>query len=536
MARKDTVNALIRRGVSAKVSEALANANFKIGDLKKTPFEVITQYISEEDAEELLRLIGAKKIHIDKNEVARTKVPARPKKEKETKPTKRVRRTDLTIPVKVPDMSKTEKEISAHLEKKGEHLPTALIQKMAARMDMLKLKKTDREKIIEEVIRDYKRHLVDPNESAGIVSAQSIGEPGTQMTMRTFHYAGVAEINVTLGLPRLIEIVDARRSPSTPMMTINLKDEVKDDLDKVKKVAASIEMTTLIDVASVEADIANMQVIIRPDKSKLAEKEISMDDIVKSLEKERKLKSSIEVEGKTIVVKSGEVSFRKLQQVFEIVRDCKIKGLDGIARAVIRMGDTGYVVYTEGSNLAKVLEIDHVDPNRTFTNSITEIYNVLGIEAARNAVIKEAGATLDEQGLTVDKRHIMLVADIMTNDGDVKAIGRHGISGRKSSVLARAAFEITSAHLLRAGIIGEVDSLDGVAENIIVGQPVTVGTGAVNLIYKPPKNLPGPKKKPKKVEPEDEPVEGEASAEEAAVVDEKPKKAAKKATKKKGDD
>ena len=104
-----------------------------------------------------------------------------------------------------------------------------------------------------------------------------------------------------------------------------------------------------------------------------------------------------------------------------------------------------------------------------------------------NAVIKEAAATLDEQGLTVDKRHIMLVADIMTNDGDVKAIGRHGISGRKSSVLARAAFEITSAHLLKAGLIGEVDRLDGVAENIIVGQPVTVGTGAVNLIYSPPK-------------------------------------------------
>ncbi|MCK4266589.1 MAG: DNA-directed RNA polymerase subunit A'', partial [Thermoplasmata archaeon] len=95
--------------------------------------------------------------------------------------------------------------------------------------------------------------------------------------------------------------------------------------------------------------------------------------------------------------------------------------------------------------------------------------------------------TLDEQGLTVDIRHIMLVADMMTNDGDVKAIGRHGISGRKSSVLARAAFEITSTHLLKAGITGEVDSLDGVAENIIVGQPVTVGTGAVNLVYSPPK-------------------------------------------------
>jgi DNA-directed RNA polymerase subunit A" len=75
---------------------------------------------------------------------------------------------------------------------------------------------------------------------------------------------------------------------------------------------------------------------------------------------------------------------------------------------------------------------------------------------------------------------------MMTNDGDVKAIGRHGISGRKSSVLARAAFEITAHHLLRAAISGESDALDGVAENVIVGQPVTLGTGAVNLVYRPP--------------------------------------------------
>ena len=126
-----------------------------------------------------------------------------------------------------------------------------------------------------------------------------------------------------------------------------------------------------------------------------------------------------------------------------------------------------------------------MDKKRTSTNSIQEIYEVLGVEAARNSIIDEASKTLDEQGLTVDIRHIMLVADLMTNDGDVKAIGRHGISGRKSSVLARAAFEITAAHLLHAALTGEVDHLDGVAENIIVGQPVTLGTGAVNLVYAP---------------------------------------------------
>ena len=134
-----------------------------------------------------------------------------------------------------------------------------------------------------------------------------------------------------------------------------------------------------------------------------------------------------------------------------------------------------------------MLKIDGLDHTRAYTNSIQEVNEVLGVEAARNSIIEEASRTLDEQGLSVDIRHIMLVADLMTADGDVKAIGRHGISGRKSSVLARAAFEITAAHLLTAAMTGEEDHLDGVAENIIVGQPVTLGTGAVNLVYAPVK-------------------------------------------------
>ncbi len=121
---------------------------------------------------------------------------------------------------------------------------------------------------------------------------------------------------------------------------------------------------------------------------------------------------------------------------------------------------------------------------RTITNNIHEIYEVFGIEAARNSLIKEATDTLREQGLTVDVRHIMLVADIMTVDGEVKAIGRHGISGEKASVLARAAFEVTVNHLLDAGIRGDIDELRGVTENVIIGQPIKLGTGHIDLVAK----------------------------------------------------
>jgi DNA-directed RNA polymerase subunit A" len=219
----------------------------------------------------------------------------------------------------------------------------------------------------------------------------------------------------------------------------------------------------------------------------MEKKALTLEMIHERLSKIRGLKGKIEIADDTIVLSSEEPSFKKLQNIIDVVKDSKIQGIEGIHRAIIRKekANDEYVIYTEGSNLQKVLEKDRVDKKRTSTNSIQEIYEVLGVEAARNSIIDEASKTLDEQGLTVDIRHIMLVSDLMTNDGDVKAIGRHGISGRKSSVLARAAFEITAAHLLHAALTGEVDHLDGVAENIIVGQPVTLGTGAVNLVYAP---------------------------------------------------
>src|SRR2546427_42186 len=361
----------------------------------------------------------------------------------------------------------------------------------------LKLSKKRLLEVLQKICEKFDLHVIDANESAGIVSAQSIGEPGTQMTMRTFHYAGVAEMNVTLGLPRLIEIVDARRVPSTPIMELYVKSG-HTDLERMRKIATEIEMTSLEDIASIETDLVNMRVLAYPDDHRMKSRGVTWSELEEKLKKlgeiqeVRRQVGNAEKKARALVVEAGEPSFKKLQRLVEQVRVMKIKGIDGISRAIIRKRGDGYVIYTEGSNLSKILELPYVDAARTSTNSVQEIYEVLGIEAARNAIVNEAYNTLQEQGLTVDIRHIMLVSDMMTNDGDVKAIGRHGISGRKSSVLARAAFEITAHHLLRAAITGEVDYLDGVAENVIVGQPVTLGTGAVNLIYKPPPGLPKP--------------------------------------------
>ncbi len=364
-------------------------------------------------------------------------------------------------------------------------LPLNILQTL--REDVIKagVNKKELEEIIEKVKESYEYAKVEPCEAVGVVSAQSIGEPGTQMTMRTFHYAGVAEINVTLGLPRLIEIVDARKEPSTPTMTIAVLEEYAQDRDKARKLAWEIEATHIEQLADVTTDLLNMQLIIDLHEKTLMQRSITADELIAKLSDELgvpvKLSENIENQ---LIVKPKEPSYRELLQMAKNINNITLKGIEGIKRVVIRKDGNEYMLYTEGSQLKKVLEVEGVDISRTYTNNIGEIYEVFGIEAARNAIIKEATSTLGEQGLTVDIRHIMLVSDIMCCDGEVKQIGRHGISGEKASVFARAAFVVSVNHFLDAGIRGDVDEVYGVSENIIVGQPIKLGTGDVHLIAK----------------------------------------------------
>ncbi len=371
-----------------------------------------------------------------------------------------------------------EKKIRKLIEEKNEYLPESIIKELARKIEENEMEEK-MDKLVEFAIEEYNRSIIEPHEACGIVAAQSIGEPGTQMTMRTFHYAGVAEINVTLGLPRLIEIVDARSEPSTPMMNIYLEGMYKVNKEKAKEIANKIEITRLIDVADVEVEISNMRVAIIPDKKAMERKGLKIPEIIEALNKVSKIE--VKEEGDKIFVIPEEENYRELRRVHEEVKNMKIKGLDGVKRAIIRREGDEYVIYTEGSNFDKVFEIEGVDKARATTNDIHAIYRVLGIEAARNAIINEAYSTLQEQGLNVDIRHIMLVADIMTSDGTIRPIGRQGVSGKKGSVIARAAFEITVDHLLKASKHGEVDELKGVTENIIVGQPIRLGTGSVEL-------------------------------------------------------
>jgi len=321
--------------------------------------------------------------------------------------------------------------------------------------------------------------MIDVGEAVGVVAAQSIGEPGTQMTMRTFHYAGVAE-QVPTGLPRLIEIVDVRREPKKPLMNIYLKPNIAKDEAKAKAVAEEIEEVSLHKIAAVKENFAKKEIEVEVHLAMMRYEGLDMDEITKRV-KAVAIGKTDQTGESIITIKPKTTSLKSIRRSSSKLGDLHLKGVKGINRAIVMHEDEEYYIRTGGSNLAEMMKLPEVDAGRLYTNNIKEIEAALGIEAARNSIVFEAKQVLDMQKLDVDTRHINLLADSMCMDGKVKSVGRHGLSGQKVSILARAAFEETLKHLINAAIEGAEDNLVGVTENIIIGQSVPIGTGTVKL-------------------------------------------------------
>ena len=380
----------------------------------------------------------------------------------------------------------TEEVARALLEPYAHVLPKKLADEVVGKVIGAGLSIEDARKAVDRVVLEYMRSLVEPGEAVGMIAAQSLGEPSTQMTLRTFHFAGVRELNVTLGLPRLIEIVDARKTVATPIMEVYLEGEYARDREKALEVARELELTTVENVSRViTVDYVDYSIVIELDPEMLENRGVEPKDVVKALNRIKGKKGSVELDGLTVIFRTGLEDAVKLKRMYDRVRTLRVRGVKGIKRAVVRYDEKlgEYKIITEGSNLVAALSTEGVDHRRTISNNIYEVAEVLGIEAARALIIKEMKNVLDEQGLDVDLRHIMLVADAMTLNGRIRQVGRHGVAGEKPSVLARAAFEVTVKHLVDAAVRGEVDELKGVVENVMVGSRIVpLGTGIVKLL------------------------------------------------------
>ncbi|MBW6442568.1 DNA-directed RNA polymerase subunit A' [Patescibacteria group bacterium] len=332
-----------------------------------------------------------------------------------------------------------------------------------------------------DVSKLHTRGKLEAGEAIGLIASQSFGEPSTQMVLRTFHFAGVTEMQVTRGLPRLIEIFDARKKQSSQNMEIYLKKEYNNEKDALN-LAERIREVTIKDIASeIEINFSGKKIEILLDKEELKHSHITISNIV---EKIKDIGFTAKEKQDSITLSLQNESFREMYKVKEKLKKTIVSGIKGIKQVLIVKRDNNFIVTTLGTNLKKLLEMKEVAQEKLFSNDLHEVANVFGIEAARQLIVNEIQNVLNDQGLNIDKRHLKFVADAMTNTGEIRGVTRMGIISQKSSILARATFETPVKQFVNATIKGSKDNLTSVIENIILNQPVPIGTGLPGLLVK----------------------------------------------------
>ena len=348
-------------------------------------------------------------------------------------------------------------------------------------------KEADARKVFEAVTQAYEDAKIDAGEAVGLVAAESIGEPGTQMTLNTFHFAGVSEMNVTTGLPRLIEILDARKTVGTEMMEVYLEEPYNKG-EGITKIAQLIKETTFNEyVSEITIDVVETIMKVKLNDKKMKTVGMTQEKIIKILEKSLK-GFTIKADGAGLAIKSNskEESLKEIYKLKEKIKTVYINGVKKITQVLPIKRGGEYLIVTAGTNLKAVMKMPGVDKTRTSSNNFYEVEALLGIEAARQTIINEILKVLNAQGISIDIRHIMLVADAMCMSGQMLGISRYGIVKEKPSVLARASFETPLKHIFNAAITKETDQLNSVIENVMMNQPVPLGTGLPNLVIKSP--------------------------------------------------
>jgi DNA-directed RNA polymerase II subunit RPB1 len=398
--------------------------------------------------------------------------------------------------------------------------------------------------IIGEIGARFNQAIVHPGEMVGTLAAQSIGEPATQMTLNTFHYAGVSSKNVTLGVPRLKEIINVAKNIKTPHLEVYLEDKYRKTMEMAKIIHSSLEHTTLrklTDFSEICYDPDPLNSVYEEDKDimrmwnemedddmgkyspwvlriklnlqKKLNKGLSMDTITARITEEfqgdLKLWHSDDNAQELLILarivndgKEEDDDDRMEEDVFlkriehNMLNEISLCGIEGIHRVFISQAkytsvdedgsikedNQEFFLETDGTNLRSVLAHEGVDPYRTYSNFGIEIMQVLGIEATRAAILKEVRKVIEFDGSYVNYRHLAMLVDIMTQSGDIMAIDRHGINRTEAGAMARASFEETVELLLDAAGNAELDDCRGVSENIMLGQLAPIGTGGFGIV------------------------------------------------------
>ena len=414
------------------------------------------------------------------------------------------------------DLIKSRKTLELDMDKRGDPLRERLLKPVGFTKPQLR-------SFIKMCQQRHREKIVDPGSTVGAFGAQSIGEPGTQMTLKTFHFAGVASMNVTLGVPRIKEIINASRNIATPVIIAELElvESGQDSFNvaetKARIIKGQLERTTLKQVASeIYTEYRHDRPVMRIQLNKETIDKLHISHLNGALLRSKvaetpKIKVKVDqirtlgdndygIEINPIPTKEPAKGEKRkdadviLEHLRNTVPNIVVAGIPTIPRALIsyppsdrkkEFKNSQIVIYVEGTGMLDVMGIDGIEGTTVKNNNVMEVVSVLGIEAARKTIINEIQYTMSQHGMTIDARHTMLLADCMTNRGEVLGITRFGIAKMKESVLMLASFEKTTDHLFDAALHGREDLVTGVSESIIMGIPMPTGTGMFKLMQTP---------------------------------------------------
>lgn len=395
--------------------------------------------------------------------------------------------------------NKLSQKVSSYLKK----LNKEQLSRVRVINPSLHVTKSHLEHTISICVQKYLRAKCEPGTAVGALCAQSIGEPGTQMTLKTFHFAGVATMNITLGVPRIKEIINASKAISTPIVSAPLQNDR--DIEYARRVKGRVEKTTLGEVCEYIEEVFtpdDCYLLIKIDinRIRLLKLEVDASSIKYALCIAPKLKikpQRVSIHGKSLLtVHPQETTKSSMYYVMQMLKGALpavlIKGFPTVSRAIIHIdeenkkngGKERFKLLVEGDDLRAVMATRGVRGTGCTSNNTIEVEKTLGIEAARVTIMHEITYTMKSHGMSIDSRHVMLLADLMTFRGEVLGITRHGLAKMKESVLMLASFERTADHLFDASFFGKRDAINGVSECIIMGIPMNLGTGMFKLLQR----------------------------------------------------
>ena len=335
--------------------------------------------------------------------------------------------------------------------------------------------------ILLNIEKEYQNSLITPNEAIGVITAQSFGEPATQMTLNTFHSAGVAEESVE-GLPRIIEILDVKKKIKDPKMKVYLEKGTNEV--KAKKIAMKIKETTILEFAkSFDINLEKKEIEIVLEPKNIKRYGLNFEDILSNVDK--KIKKNALIEDSNLIIKgTPNCGLKDLLALKENVFNSIVSGIKGIRELSIQQTGDDFFISTKGISLKHILLIEGVDIERIYCNDIYEMYLAFGVEAAHQTIIREVRELVKSQGLSINERHILFIADVMTCNGEPRGMTRFGVVAEKQNVLTRASFETTLKHISKASLMCIEDNLSSITENVMTNQITNIGTGIVRVVVK----------------------------------------------------